>query len=1656
MSSVDEASLRPAGARLKTRVVTRRRILSAAGTVAPFLLVAIGLGLRIYGYNFDDGQLLHPDELAIDSAVTTLGCCAGNHQVATWPSPLSHFFESGLAPYNPHFFNYGSLPLYLLALVTRGAAKVGSVAPGLSSWQSADDLVHTNWIGRWMSALFDAGSLVALYRLGRQVFDSQIAILALAFGTFSVLEIQLSHFYAVDTVLTFFVLLTLLAAVHVVRTNSRRWYVVAGASLGAALATKTSAAPVLLPLFAAPLLQVWKKSTWETRDGRRVQDWLNRYRSIAPLLNANLGWLLISLIVTIAVFAICEPYGIIDHHQLLSDVQTQNGIIVTHAIPVPYTIQFTNTTPYLYFLKNVIVWYLGPALGVTAVVATLWLLLRNAFHKFESAQFILLLWVLPYFILTGRFWAKFDRYMLPILPLLSLFAAAFLLLLYRQMPRRWRIAGRLSIAIVTGCTILWAAAFMHIYTVTNPQIAASNWIYTHIKPGTPFATEGAWDRSLPFCTYPRAGDCPAGYQSYQLNLYSPDVATKVQRLVYALTHDHYIVMSTQRFIDSIPREPSVYPITTRYYQLLFHNRLNFRLIRRFAVHPQLGPWVIDDFPADENFTVFDHPDVRIFARTGPISPARVKLLLTRPVAPNLSLPQAAPVTSHISGGIAAGPRLASEPRVKSQPPVQGVRAGESPASSASHATPQARGLPPIDATRHHQDKRLMLTPTQWREDQQAPTYDQMFPPHGFGMSHPVLVWLLLVELLGLAAFPLAFSACRGLVDRGWIIGKTLGVLAAGWLVWVTVATGWLRYTPATIWTLIALLVAVGGLLWWTQRHAILAFLRARPREVLICEAIFLLGFGLFVLLRMWYPDLGHQFSPVSATNVGAGRMGEKQMELAFLNAISRSQTFPPADPFFAGGYINYYYFGYLVVATLCKATFIAPSVGFNLAIPMFFGLFSATAYSIGRTLTRSVRFGLLTTLFVACLGNLNGLVQLVGGLQSTASIHWRFPLFGGIADMANGAFQVIFSGRQLPPFDFWQSTRLVPPVGTDFAEFPYFTYLFGDLHAHLMAFPMTLAIVGISLSLALSLDSSHTRHVLAALVVVAFILGAIEATNSLDIPAYVCVLAIGVAAGCVLKRRSQKHSRSGENTAPSSTRQGVKSPGGLVGRNARESLAIPGTATLTMSRARVTLRPRWSVGGSVGLLPHRQDPMGTHLGHVTDALRGVLFALIALGLALVLFPPIIQGYHPVFNTGIATVSSAISEVRLALMAQQPSISSAQLSQAVHGTIVTPIGTYWEIFGLFLFLALSWLVLMAHAATRSINGNLRTPAVRGWIGGLICASGGIVVLLILNLYLLAFLLLTAMATMFALIRSFSRLPTRVLWIGGILLLPVALTAFSEIFFIPDFLSSGLAFRMNTVAKLYNDIWVLLAIAGATSLAFLVRVRRENDVVDDNGSNSGRFSTAWLARRVVTRVWIAVLAILVFGSLIYDFSGTIARETYRQTWLPENSVPLTLNGMAFMKVAYPGDFAGINWLNAHVHGMPVIVEADQAYYNWRSRVVQFSGLPTLLGGIHEPEQRYGSEVAPRQRVLEEIYSATSSDLSSGALKAFEAPRCATRPSEARCLATTLLRDYHVSYVYVGLMERQLWPQGMGKFGHMRSLRRVFHHGDVSIYHVNGSPA
>ncbi len=907
------------------------------------------------------------------------------------------------------------------------------------------------------------------------------------------------------------------------------------------------------------------------------------------------------------------------------------------------------------------------------------------------------------------------------------------------------------------------------------------------------------------------------------------------------------------------------------------------------------------------------------------------------------------------------------------------------------------------------DVSLLLTPSQWAADAAGPTLDQMFPPNGFAMQHPVLVWWGTLELLGFLAFPIAALWLRRLCDCGFVIAKTVGVVLLAWFVWFPVSVGVGFYDNTAIFFALGVLFLISGTVTLLKRATLVRAVRDNWRLMLTAEAVFAAGLVLFILLRLWYPDLGHQFSPVSGTNAGSGRMGEKQMELAFLTATVRSRVFPPYDPFYAHGIINYYYYGYVLVGTLCKLTHIAPVVGFNLAVASLFRLLLGTVFTIGASLTRRILPGLVSALFVGLIGNLAGGIAFWNELIAAGSLHSSVPVLGGLVDGISGLIAVLAGSARLPAYDFWGPTRIIPPAGIDFAEFPYFTYLFGDLHAHLIAYPLVAALAALAVQLVLEHDQSTARLALSSLLA-GLVLAALLATNPWDFPTALVIIAIGSGVG---------------------------------GYAVRRRLSV---AWLTRSAC-------WLV---------------------TPAALAVVFAF-----------PFEAHYQTVFASGIGTTSGIAASSLQGLCSGNP----APCSQVVHDILATPLSVYLQQFGLFAFILLSYLLVLLgmeaggldwirrsaraaqfahyyrdrlahvrHAFRVARRLSPRRPApVDGAIaaGALILIAG----LLVYGYVLMAFLALWGALAVLLLLRLGPALDRAELFILALVLVPLGISFLTQPFYIRDFLDGGAAFRMNTIFKFYNQVWLLLAVLSATSLTFLARrvvatrtrvpePRPEPVLVGapallapppqaETESGQEQQHPLWT---FVQRypVWGAAFAVLLAASVVYTGAGTVARETYRTTWLPESAVPLTLDGMAFMRVAYPGDFHAITWLNGHAAGAQVIAEAYDcnSTYNWYSRVATFTGLPDIVNGYHEDEQRpFGRCVDPRTADLKTLYSTSS-------------------PSTA----WSIIHRYGVRYIYVGFLERHCldvcYPRaGLAKFDRMvgHGLRLAYHWQDTDIYEV-----
>lgn len=600
------------------------------------VILIAAAAFRFSGLDWDRGYLFHPDERKILLVASGLQMPANLQQFLSPDSPL-----------NPKFFAYGSFPIYLL----RALQFFAPPAPYPTPWQDGS-LFGLALLGRTLSGLFDLGTIVLAFALARRLYGWRVGLIAVACIAVTVLDIQLAHFYAVDTLLTFFVVATVYFAVRFAEAAGRSDAVLMGAAFGLAMATKVSAAPLVVPITVATLMGLRRRGVRLAPDlpdkPFAPRRWIATVRVLAAWVWLGRGTLARIFAVALAVFVVTQPYAVLDPVQYFGQTGTES-LVARGWLDYPYTRQFASTIPVLYQVEQSSVWGMGLPLGILAwggTAAFVWSTLRE--REWRGA--LILSWAAVYFVFIGVQYTKYLRYLLPLLPFLYIMAAAAV---SRLAPRGVR-TGAFGLAL--GAGLLYSIAFVPIYSHEHPWIQISEWIYRNVPASSSVAIEH-WDDALPV-SIPRAGAdlAPIEYHEQVLPMFDADTPAKLQALVDALETNDYVVLASARLYATICRLPARYPISSRYYHALFDGRLGFDLAAFARDDPGLAGRVLADDPldgtglamppalesyfrqpglldwgrADESFSVYDHPMPLVFVKTRALSPDEIRAVLTSP------------------------------------------------------------------------------------------------------------------------------------------------------------------------------------------------------------------------------------------------------------------------------------------------------------------------------------------------------------------------------------------------------------------------------------------------------------------------------------------------------------------------------------------------------------------------------------------------------------------------------------------------------------------------------------------------------------------------------------------------------------------------------------------------------------------------------------------------------------------------------------------------------------------------------------------------------------------------------------------------------------------------------------------------------------------
>ncbi len=1183
-----------------------------------------------------------------------------------------------------------------------------------------------------------------------------------------------------------------------------------------------------------------------------------------------------------------------------------------------------------------------------------------------------------------------------------------------------------------------------------------------VSSGAVMLTEGVWDDritttmvchlpdGLTYADDPRPGlasyqSCDgllsayALLQSYDLLMsWSVDEELKRESIINGLGVGDYLAITSNRFYDSETRNPARFPLTTRYYDLLFNEELGYELVGVFRESFEFGPFSVDDqhlpiyaspawlneLEADEAFHVYDHPAVFVFRKSADYDHDRVRVLL-------------------------------SEPLTRFDQLGNGLR----------ELGAQIIGVIYWSSLEADDAPTALQFPDDMREiQQQGGTWSERFDSDSIlNTNQPlgVVVWWLTIMGIGVLAWPVLFAAFPRLADAGYGFARIMGLMLTGWAAWFASSVKVPLWSQGGLLLVLLLLAIISSGIVYLRREAMTDYLRQHWKRLLAIEVLALVLFVIFIGVRLVNPDLWHH--PMG---------GEKPMDFAYFNATLRSTIFPAYDPWFAGGYINYYYVGYVIVGVPVLLLKIVPAFAYNLLIPTLFSATGLAAFSVafnvvagwqerrvreheGEKVAYSVRpgnpwvAGFAALLLCVVLGNLDiprvvleeGVARLGGYTRPTGLREYLVdqyvaengtlpdgPALQAIAERVeanyitdNIAYEVshfadrtasffrglgaVLQGNTLPLGSnrwYWGPTRVLsetPGVeGGAITEIPYFTFLYGDLHAHMINLPFllfALLFVGYEVVHA-QRDRRNAASIALALFLGALTIGMMRAVNTWDWPSFLLLGIVGL--GYAWWRRWMNDF---EGVGELLGRGAIAV--GLVGITAGVGIFISSTFSGPLDMRQIVRLGSYLFllifGSAAALYTIWQFmPALTRTFHRNAILHALLYVGGFIALAQWTVAPYTSWYASVYN-------------------------SVNLWEGGK----TPLWAYFDLHGLFLFLIVSLMIWETGRWLRSTQVRVLRGQGLWVIAGL--ASVALVLLISLVLAMMGYQVALVVLPLLVWIAALFFRPGQSPQMQFALVLAgfgLALTLGVEVIVI-----AGDINRQNTVFKFYMQVWMVFSVAAGIAFALLAQAA-------DRWQNGLR------------ALWFAPLLFLVAIAAMYPLLATRARAVDRM--VPD--LPLTLDGLDYLEhtehtlidyvlpIDLESDYQMIRWLQENVQGTPVILEGRSAAseYRYNLRISINTGLPTVLGWRwHQTQQRTLSPLPSvvNQREANVHYLYNTQDI----------PR-----------TLEMLRYYEVRYVIVGEMERAIYPaSGLAKFDQMVQMgimAEAFQYGSAIVYEVDSA--
>lgn len=373
---------------------------------------------------------------------------------------------------------------------------------------------------------------------------------------------------------------------------------------------------------------------------------------------------------------------------------------------------------------------------------------------------------------------------------------------------------------------------------------------------------------------------------------------------------------------------------------------------------------------------------------------------------------------------------------------------------------------------------------------------------------PFLQWWLVVLFLGFIFMPLSGLLFSSLSDKGYLFSKAIGIAVTGYLMWMLSALKIMKFSTVSSLVSVGIGFAINLLIvlffrlfykpninnLYTEKRLISTYFKKENLGIFITEELlFFVVFLIFTYIRGFKPEA-----------YGT----EKFMDYGFMTSMMRSEYMPPQDFWYSGTKLNYYYVGQFIATFLTKISFVKISQGYNLMLMMIGAFTFVLPFSIVYNLLN--RFSSKNNKKSYIFAGLGGLLG-AGGVCVAGNMH--YPIYGIIIPTIKN---ITNSVKTRYSYWFPDATRYIgySPETNDktIHEFPAYSFILGDLHAHVVNILFVLTVLAILLAwLYRHTDRrSETKTVVEEvfnpqIIMLGFFIGLFHTTNYWDYPIYFVV-----------------------------------------------------------------------------------------------------------------------------------------------------------------------------------------------------------------------------------------------------------------------------------------------------------------------------------------------------------------------------------------------------------------------------------------------------------------------------------------------------------------------------------------------------------------------